>query len=338
MSLSRRTVTFVAVTVVCMAGAAGAIAVAVLGAEPAVAVPSGPAIGSDDALSPPAATSSGPPRAVLFRRIDFDRPELDGRLAMRRLTGSRGTTTTDLRCRRLYAAGGRGLCVTERRGGLELQALVLDDRLRVRHRVPLNGVASRARVSSDGRYGSVTTFVSGHSYAVEGSFSTATVLIDMATGRKLGNLERFAVTHDGRTVDAPDVNFWGVTFTADSDRFYATMAAGGRTHLIEGRVSTRSARTLRENVECPSLSPDGTRIAYKKLVGASGDWRVYVLDLASMRDTAIPDDRAVDDQVEWLDNGRILYGASQQVWVAPADGSGAPRRFVAQAESPAVLH
>jgi hypothetical protein len=57
-----------------------------------------------------------------------------------------------------------------------------------------------------------------------------------------------------------------------------------------------------------------------------------------MRDTPIPDDRAIDDQVEWLDDGRILYGASQQVWVAPADGSGPPRRFLAQAESPAVLH
>lgn len=338
MRLRGRNAAFAAVTAFCVTGAAGVIAVAVLGAQPETAVPTGPAIGSEDALAQPAAAPVGPPRAVLFRRLDFDRPELDGRLAMRRLTGSRRTTTTDLRCRRLYAAGGRGLCVIERRGGLELEALVLDDRLRVRHKVAVDGVASRARVSRDGRYGSVTTFVSGHSYALNGTFSTATVLIDMATGRKLANLEQFEVTHEGHTVDAPDVNFWGVTFAADSDRFYATMATGGKTYLIEGRIGTRSARTVRENVECPSLSPDGTRIAYKKLVGASGDWRVYVLDLESMRDTPIPDDRAIDDQVEWLDDGRILYGASQQVWVAPADGSGPPRRFLAQAESPAVLH
>jgi hypothetical protein len=70
-------------------------------------------------------------------------------------------------------------------------------------------------------------------------------------------------------VDAPNVNFWGITFARDSDRFYATMATGGRvaeiganggTHLIEGSVAARTAKVIHDNVECPSLSPDGTRI------------------------------------------------------------------------------
>src|SRR3712207_7448541 len=56
-------------------------------------------------------------------------------------------------------------------------------------------------------------------------------------------------------------------------RSYATMATGGRvaqvgnrggTHLIEGSVSGRTAKVIHDNVECPSLSPDGTRIGDRK--------------------------------------------------------------------------
>jgi hypothetical protein len=305
-------------------------------------VPKGPALGAQTAIESTAIEStatgdSSVPRAVLFRRTDFDHPNLDGRVAVRRLGADPRTTTTNLRCRRVYVAGGRGLCVIEKRGGLAVRAMLLDDRLRVVKTLTLSGLASRARVSSDGRYGTVTTFVSGHSYASPGQFSTATTLIDMESERKIANLEQFEVTHDGRLVDAPDVNFWGVTFTKDPDRFYATLATGGKTYLIEGSVRARTARTLRENVECPSLSPDGTRIAFKKRVGEQGSWRIHVLDLATMRETAIADDRTVDDQVEWLDDGHVLYGASQQVWSAPSDGSGRPTRYIAQAESPAVL-
>ena len=57
-------------------------------------------------------------------------------------------------------------------------------------------------MSSDGRYGAVTMFVSGHSYADAGRFSTATTLIDMDAGRKIADLEQFEVTHDGQRVDA----------------------------------------------------------------------------------------------------------------------------------------
>jgi hypothetical protein len=334
---NRRVTVFALVVAGSVAAASAAVGVAVLGAEPTAPVPKGPALTKETAIADTAGDGTGAPRAVMFRRFDFDRPRLDGRVAVRFLDGRRRTVTTDLHCRRVHAAAGRGLCVIEQRAGLALRALVLDDRLRVRHSIGLTGVVSRARVSPDGRYGAVTTFVSGHSYASPGQFSTATVLIDMATGKKIANLEQFEVTRDGEVVDAPDVNFWGVTFAKDSDRFYATLATGGKTYLIEGRMSTRTARTLRENVECPSLSPDGTRIAFKKLVGDAGTWRIHVLDLASLRDAPVADDRTVDDQVEWLDDRTVLYGASQQVWATPADGSGAPRRYIAQAESPAVL-
>ena len=137
---------------------------------------------------------------------------------------------------------------------------------------------------------------------------------------------------------ADDVNYWGVTFRRDSDRFYATLATGGRIHLVEGSVSQRRMRVVHETVECPSLSPDETRIAFKKRVGPAGKrWRIHVLDLRTMHETALAETRNVDDQVEWLDGSTVLYGLDEDVWSVPADGSGAPRRYAADADSPAAL-
>lgn len=35
---------------------------------------------------------------------------------------------------------------------------------------------------------------------------------------------------------------------------------------MRGDVTARTLTTVHRNVECPSLSPDGTRVAYKKRV------------------------------------------------------------------------
>src|SRR4051812_43445825 len=120
-------------------------------------------------------------------------------------------------------------------------------------------------------------------------------------------MEDFAVWRDGTRFQSADFNFWGVTFARDSDRFYATLGSGRKTYLIEGDVPTRQARVLRENVECPSLSPDNTRIAFKKQVGSGGrsQWRLYVLDLATMSEIPLAEVSDVDDQVEWLDDGQV---------------------------------
>jgi hypothetical protein len=51
----------------------------------------------------------------------------------------------------------------------------------------------------------------------------------------------------------------------------------------------------------------------------------------------------VDDQVEWLDDDRVVYGlprdesALTDVWVVPADGGGRPSVLVPRAWSPAVV-
>ena len=94
---------------------------------------------------------------------------------------------------------------------------------------------------------------------------------------------------------------------------------------------------IHENVECPSLSPDGTRIGFKKLVGSPALWRFHVLDLRTGRETALAEVHPVDDQLEWLDNKTLLYGSNEGVWAVPADGSGAPRQYLAEADSPSVV-
>ena len=108
----------------------------------------------------------------------------------------------------------------------------------------------------------------------------------MASGTALANLEDFTILRDGQPVTAPDVNFWGVTFAADSNRFFATLATGGHTYLVEGDLAARRVVVGRDNVECPSLSPDGTRIGFKKRMddgSGSPVWRFHVLDLRTGR-------------------------------------------------------
>ena len=206
------------------------------------------------------------------------------------------------------------------------------------HRIALGGAPTRTRVSPDGRYGAATVFVFGHSYA-DANFSTQTTIIDMASGTSLGDLETFTTLRDDVPWASEDFNFWGVTFVpGDSNRFYATVRSSGKTHLVGGDIEARTMRVLRENVECPSLSPDGTRIAFKKLTeGLFGQWRLHVLDLATMAETPLAETRNIDDQVEWLDNESVLYGDGQDVWTAASDGSGPPSLYIAAALSPAVV-
>ncbi len=220
---------------------------------------------------------------------------------------------------------------------MKQRVTIVDRRFRPLGGVTLQGVPSRARVSPDGRYGSVTFFVYGHSYATPGNFSTQTTIIDLVKRKKLADIERFHVTKDGRTFDSPDFNFWGVTFAPNSDGFYATLATRGKTYLVEGSVSGRTARVLRDGVECPSVSPDGKHIAFKKRVGEAGHWRLHVLDVATLRDHPLAETRSVDDQAEWLDDEQVLYGVDDAIWVVRADGSGAPRRLLESADSPAVV-
>jgi Tol biopolymer transport system component len=104
--------------------------------------------------------------------------------------------------------------------------------------------------------------------------------------------------------------------------------------------------SLRTDAEGPSLSPDQTKIAYKRRIDSEtcGVWRLAVLDLRSGLESLLAETRSVDDQLEWLNDNRLLHGLSQpgseaatsDFWVVPADGTGSPTVFIPEASPPAV--
>lgn len=269
-----------------------------------------------------------------------------GRVAMVSLadpSGPRALTRTS--CDRVFVARARTLCLASDPGVVTTYtATTFVDAAGPTQDLPLTGIPSRARLSDDAKLAATTSFVSGDSYAAA-NFSTRTVVSEIGTDRSL-DLETFRLIHEGKVIKPADRNYWGVTFGGDDDAFYVTVKFGSKTWLASGRFSTRTVQTIRSDAECPSLSPDGTKVAYKKLgTRGPGDWRLAVLDLATSKEVSLTEGHSVDDQVEWLDNDRILYGlpgegshaAETNVWVVPADGTGAPRMLIAKAWSPAVV-
>ncbi|GAA0450188.1 TolB-like translocation protein; signal peptide [Paractinoplanes deccanensis] len=258
--------------------------------------------------------------------------------------GPRAVTSAS--CERVYATAVDAICLSAKRGIVTTyQARLLDSEWQPTRQLPLTGLPSRARLSRDGSLVATTTFVFGDSYANPGQFSTRTV-VTRTDGEVVGDIEKFTLTVDGKVVGAADKNLWGVTF-ADDDRFYATASSGGKTWLVEGSLAKRTVKALRGDVECPSLSPDGTRIGFKKHGDLSaGRWRLAVYDLRTGKETLLSETRSVDDQVEWLDNDTVVYGvprtaadgtATSDVWRVPADGGGSPQVLVQDAWSPAVV-
>lgn len=247
-----------------------------------------------------------------------------------------------LSCLRVHVAAGRGVCLaTDTRAGSRHVAHLLDDTLTPTVTVTLTGPPSRARVSRDGRYAATTVFEQGHSYA-DSAFSTRTTIFDVSAGTSLGDLEQFTVMRDGRPFTRVDFNFWGVTFAPESGRFFATLAWAGRPHLVEGDIDRRQVRVVAPDVECPSLSPDATRVAFKRRETGGFTWRLWTMRLDTLAAAPIAGEtRSIDDQVEWLDDRRVLYqypdDSGNHVWMAETDTGRPAERFIADAWSPAVV-
>lgn len=258
-------------------------------------------------------------------------------------SGPRAFTTAS--CERVYATAQDAICLSADRGVVTTyKAQLLDASWSPVRDLPLTGAPSRARLSRDGSLVATTTFVFGDSYANPGQFSTRTI-VTRTDGEVVGDIEKFKLVVDGKVINAADKNLWGVTFI-DDDRFYATAASSRKTWLVEGSLSGRTVTALRGDVECPSLSPDGTRIAFKKRGKLPpGKWRLAVYDLGTGKETLLSETRSVDDQVEWLDGRTVVYGlpretagsASSDVWQVPADGTGTPQLLIQDAWSPAVV-
>jgi hypothetical protein len=265
-----------------------------------------------------------------------------GRVEQARLADPAARTATPLTCQRVYRSGGTTVCLKLAGPGPTYAAEVSRDGAAVRT-VPLPGVPSRAKVSASGQVVSWTSFVTGDSYSVPGGFSTRTGFLDLRTGAVVESLEGFAAVIEGQPHGSQDVNYWGLTVAADDRTFYATLASGGYTWLVKGDLVERRLESLRRDAECPSLSPDGTKVAYKKRIGRLGPWELAVLDLRTGEERRLPGTAGVDDQATWLDDGRLAFAAVPKdatlasIHVVPADGSQPAVLTIPDATSPSPL-
>jgi len=280
---------------------------------------------------------SGP---ILVRAVDRDDVDGDGQVFSIAPDGQ-VSAVGNLRCKRVAAApGGGGLCLAVARNGLDYDAVVFDGAGRRGLTRPVDGLPSRARVSRDGRYGAFTSFplqpgqVPGYARDTA-DFTTTTRVIDLDSGEVALNPDKLDIRRNGRPVSTEGAEYWGFTF-GDGGRYYATAAVRFDRVLIKGKIGDRRADVVHEIVECPSLAPDQTRIAYKRPVLGSGNWELYVLDLETLEETPLAELRSIDDQPEWLNDDWIAYSDGRAVFATRADGKGQPVRLARFATSPAV--
>src|SRR5262249_55003677 len=118
---------------------------------------------------------------------------------------------------------------------------------------------------------------------------------------------------------------------------------------VQASLESNEAHTVREEVECPSMSPDEKRVCFKKRVsaGLTVEWRLCVLDLATLVERRVEGEpRSVDDQVEWLEDAHVLYALRDagppptlrpDVWSVGVDDGSQPVRLLTGAMSPCVV-
>ena len=222
------------------------------------------------------------PKAVLVRAVDPARATLEGRVY--RVSPDGTGTPVGARARPACASTRRAaarLCLTVARSGVDFRGLVLDGNgAHAPHADPHRPAEPRARVAQrahrrDDRPSSAATPTPRRAPS-----RPAPTLIDLASGRTIADLEKFTVTKDGQRIHSPGLQLLGRHLRARQRRVLRD-AGHGRAPLPRPRQRPRDApmTVIHDNVECPSLSPDGTRIAYKRRDGNPWHWRLHVLDL-----------------------------------------------------------
>lgn len=266
-----------------------------------------------------------------------------GRLAMAPLDGLERRAVTPLACLRIALAGGAGLCMRDETQDTAVThvAFTFDRRFALQHRIPLNGIPVRARVSPYGRLGAVTTYAEEETAAGE-RLATESFLIDMSSGRVLADLREFDVRTAGRPPLSGPVDIASPAFARDEDRIYATISTPTQRYVVRGSVAARTFAVIAEGLATEGLSPDETRLVAKRPVGDRGRWELVVLDLADFSVRPLNQgDRSVDDQVEWFDDEHVMYhDVSQEgtgIWALPVDGVGPPRLLLPHAFSPVLV-
>ena len=172
-----RSAIFLAVLGVCLVVAIASVTLSVVGGG--ASAPGGTAAPAADtkARSHPVPETG----VVVFRTLDRNHPERYGHIAWAPVDSPESEPrVSGLGCERVHFAAGRGICLSRSGNlGTGLTARLLGPDLQTLHEVGLSGAPSRARISPDGRHATVTAFVTGHSYADSGAFSTQTSLIDV---------------------------------------------------------------------------------------------------------------------------------------------------------------
>jgi dipeptidyl aminopeptidase/acylaminoacyl peptidase len=298
--------------------------------------------GGADAESARSRRHPVPPPFVLFRALAPR--DAYGRLAILQLRPGSVPQFSELACTRVHYAGGRGLCATQEmsNGTMTHVAYLFDRSLARGRRVALDGVPTRVRVAPNGRVGAITTYAEEKTAAGE-RLATRTRIIDMRTGQSVADLREFRVDNFNLPPIRGPVDFGSVAFERDGDRFFATLATDTIRYLVAGSVRERRLSTIRTGVSNEALSPDGRRLAVKRLVRSRGYWQLAVIDLGTWAEIDLPQGpRSIDDQVEWLDDQHLLYhdvdGDSTALWMLPIDGLHGPSVLVNDASSAAVQH
>ena len=331
-SCDRRTVAFVALLSACAAGAGVDGRAAVAGNREPVAAQRGAAA----AMRPPR-TRAAVPRLPLARPRPGDRQL---RRAGRRARATARVRRGGMSCERVYAVASAGICIARKQSlTASYEARILGPDLRVRHTVKLAGVPSRARVSPTAAMARRPRSSAGTRTPEPGQFSTETALYDMRRGRRIADVERFAVhgrrpPHRrrrrepvGRHVrrarlgpllrDACDPRRHA---PRRGQRARAPGACDPRQRRVPVAVAGRHAHRLQE---ARRQGPGG--LALPRARPRTG------------RETPLAEERPIDDQLEWLDDDNLLYRAAGTSWTVRADGSGTAREYLAAADSPAVV-
>ena len=203
------------------------------------------------AASPGATVALAAARAAKRPTVVFRDAAHHGQLAIAAAgRPSAAPTPSALRCDRVYFAAGRGHLPGPRRlPGAATRPRSSAPTCASAHSLP-GRPGYRAARGSRRTAATARSTTLRHRPLVRGGgqFSTQTTIIDLAAGR--GDRRPRAVHRRRATAGrstAVDFNFWGVTFARDSDRFYATLATGGKTYLSQGsRRRAHGARDPRE--------------------------------------------------------------------------------------------
>jgi hypothetical protein len=289
----------------------------------------------EDVLQHPVA-----PPFVMFRTLGRD--DTHGRIAVLGLRPGATRELTRLSCTRVHYAAGRGLCITHEtqdRRVLHVASL-FDATLEPGRRIMLDGVPIRVRVAPNGRVGAITTYLEEEGAGGE-RLATRSRLVDMRSGQPLADLREFRIEHRGLPpLDGP-VDVSSVAFERDGDRFFATLATDSERYLAAGSVTERRLTVIRKGVANEALSPDGRRLAVKRLLADRGFWQLAVIELSTWAEQdLLQGTRSVDDQVEWLDDRHVMYhdvdGDTTALWMLPIDGVNGPSVLVKDAYSGVV--